>query len=104
MGPLRKDSANRNHLWLMVNLDFDEAALQQLNELRPVIPEHYHKQTEKDISAVLRDITTKEFQQYQHAERAYKLTLTRYTIKRKALNNFTQEISQTISRRHIHLI
>jgi hypothetical protein len=58
---LRKDSANRNRLWLMVNPDFDEVALQQLNELKPVIPEDYHKQTKNDISVVLRDIQPKSF-------------------------------------------
>jgi hypothetical protein len=29
---LRKDSADRHHLWLMVNLDLDETALEKLEE------------------------------------------------------------------------
>jgi hypothetical protein len=38
---------------------------------------------------VLKDITTEEFQRYQQAERNYDRALARYTIKRKALNDFT---------------
>jgi hypothetical protein len=49
-------------------------------------------------------MTTKESQQYQQAERNYDQALARYTIKSKALNDFTQDIGRTISRRHIHLI
>ncbi|KAF1972799.1 hypothetical protein BU23DRAFT_466927, partial [Bimuria novae-zelandiae CBS 107.79] len=101
---LRKDSANRNHLWPMVNPDLDEEALEQLEEPEPVIPEQYHEVTEQDTGVVLRDMTTEEFQRYQQAERGYDRALARYTVKRKALDDFTQEIGRTISRRHIHLI
>jgi hypothetical protein len=49
-------------------------------------------------------MTTEEFRRHQQAERNDDRTLASYTIKRKALNDFTQEIGRTISRRHIHLI
>jgi len=101
---LRKDSADRHHLWSMVNLDLDEAALEKLEELAAVEPEQYHDEAEEDTGVVLKDMTTQEFQRYQQAERNYDRALARYTIKRKALDDFTQEIGRTISRRHIHLI
>ncbi|KAF1358657.1 hypothetical protein EJ07DRAFT_156495 [Lizonia empirigonia] len=101
---LRKDSADRHHLWSMVNPDLDEADLEKLEEPAAVEPEQYHDETEEDTGVVLKDMTTEEFQRYQQAERNYDRTLARYTIKRKALNDFTQEIGRTISRRHIHLI
>ncbi|KAF1351690.1 hypothetical protein EJ07DRAFT_159227 [Lizonia empirigonia] len=101
---LRKDSADRHHLWSMVDPDLDQAALEKLEEPAAVEPEHYHDETEVDTGVVLKDMTTEEFQRYQQAERNYDRTLARYTIKRKALNDFTQEIGRTISRRHIHLI
>jgi hypothetical protein len=53
---------------------------------------------------VLKDMTTEEFRQHQQAERNDDRTLASYTIKRKALNDFTQEIGRMISRRHIHMI
>jgi hypothetical protein len=36
---LRKDSANRHHLWSMVNPDLDLAALEKLKEPAAVEPE-----------------------------------------------------------------
>ncbi|KAI1673246.1 hypothetical protein L13192_04105 [Pyrenophora tritici-repentis] len=101
---LRKDSADRHHLWSMVNPDLDETALEKLEEPAAVEPEQYHDETEEDTGVVLKDMTTEEFQRYQQAERNYDRALARHTIKRKALNDFTQEIGRTISRRHIHLI
>ncbi|KAF1924277.1 uncharacterized protein M421DRAFT_424916 [Didymella exigua CBS 183.55] len=101
---LRKDSADTHHLWSMVNPDLDDAALEKLKEPAAVEPEQYHEETEEDTGVVLKDMTTEEFQRYQRADRNYDRALARYTIKRKALNDFTQEIGQTISRRHIHLI
>jgi hypothetical protein len=101
---LRKDSADRHHLWSMVNPDRDEAALEKLEEPAAVEPEQYHDEAEEDTGVVLQDMTTHEFQRYQQAERNYDRALARYTIKRKALNDFTQEIGRMISRRHIHLI
>ncbi|KAF2818597.1 hypothetical protein CC86DRAFT_413725 [Ophiobolus disseminans] len=101
---LQKDSADRHHLWSMVNPDLDKAALEKLEEPAAVEPEQYHDKAKEDTGVVLKDMTTQEFQRYQQAERNYDQALARYTIKRKALNDFTQEIGQTISRRHIHLI
>ncbi|KAF1935816.1 hypothetical protein EJ02DRAFT_470905 [Clathrospora elynae] len=101
---LQKDSADRHHLWSMVNPHLDEAALEELEEPAAVELEQYHNKTKEDTGVVLKDMTTKEFQRYQQVERNYDRTLARYTIKKKALNNFTQEIGQTINRRHIHLI
>jgi hypothetical protein len=101
---LRKDSANRHHLWSMVNPDLDETALEKLEEPAAVEPEQYHTARAADTGVVMRDMTTEEFQRYQQAEKTYDRALARYTIKRKALNDFTQEIGRTISRRHIHLI
>ena len=101
---LRKDSAERHHIWSMVNPDLDETALEKLEEPAAVEPEQYHDETDEDTGVVLRDMTTEEFQRYQQAERNYDRALARYTIKRKALDDFTQEIGRTISRQHIHLI
>ena len=101
---LRKDSAERHHIWSMVNPDLDETALEKLEEPAAVEPEQYHDETDEDTGVVLRDMTTEEFQRYQQAERNCDRALARYTIKRKALDDFTQEIGRTISRRHIHLI
>ncbi|KAH3938660.1 hypothetical protein HBH98_242970 [Parastagonospora nodorum] len=101
---LRKDSAERQQLWSTVNPDLDEVALEKLEEPAAVDPEQYHDETEEDTGVVLKDMTTEEFQRYQQAERNYDRALARYTIKRKALHDFTEEISRTISRRHIHLI
>jgi hypothetical protein len=101
---LRKDSANRHHLWSMVNPDLDETALEELEEPAVVEPEQYHTARATDTGVVMRDMTTEEFQRYQQAEKNYDRALARYTITRKALNDFTQEIGRTISRRHIHLI
>ena len=101
---LRKDSAESHHIWSMVNPDLDETALEKLEEPAAVEPEQYHDETDEDTGVVLRDMTTEEFQRYQQAERNYDRALARYTIKRKASNDCTQEIGRTISRRHIHLI
>ena len=101
---LRKDSADRHHLWFIVNPDLNEEALEKLEEPEVVEPEQYHDEKEEDTGVVLKDMTTEEFQRYQQAERNYDRAMARYTVKRKALNDFTQEIGRTISRRHIHLI
>ena len=101
---LQKDSADRHHLWSVVNPDLNEAALEKLEEPAAVVPEQYHAETEEDTGVVLKDMMTEGFQRYQQAEKNYDRALARHTIKRKALNDFTQEISWTISRRHIHLI
>ena len=101
---LRKDSADRHHLWSIVNPDLNEEALEKLEEPEVVEPEQYYDEKEEDTSVVLKDMTTEEFQRYQQAERNYDQAMARYTVKRKALNDFTQEIGWTISRRHIHLI
>lgn len=45
----------------MVNLDLDEATLEHLSKLEPVVLEHYYKETEQDTRVVLRDMTTEEF-------------------------------------------
>ncbi|KAJ8113219.1 hypothetical protein OPT61_g4598 [Boeremia exigua] len=81
---LQKDSADRHHLWSMVNPDLDETALEELQEPAAVEPEHYHDETEEDTGVVLKDMTTEEFQRYQQAERNYDRALAKYTIKRKA--------------------
>jgi hypothetical protein len=101
---LRKDIADRHHLWSIVNPDLDEAALEKLKESASVEPEQYHDEAEEDTGVVLKDMTTNGFERYQQAERNYDRALARYTIKKKALNDFTQEIGRTISLGHIHLI
>jgi transcriptional regulator NrdR family protein len=87
-----------------VNPDLNETALEKLEEPAAVEPEQYHTARATDTGVVMRDMTTEEFQRYQQAEKTYDRALARYTIKRKALNGFTQEIGRTISRRYIHLI
>jgi hypothetical protein len=101
---LRKNSADRHQLWPLANPDLDEAALEKLEEPEAVEPERYHDEMEGDSGVVLKDVTNEEFQRYQQAERNYDQALARYTMKREALNDFTQGIGRTISRRHIHLI
>jgi hypothetical protein len=61
---LRKDSADRHHLWSMVNPDLDKTALEKLKEPAAVEPEQYHAATAADTGVVLKDITTEEFQRY----------------------------------------
>jgi hypothetical protein len=67
---LRKDSANRHHLWSMVNPDLDETALEKLEELAAVKPEQYHTARAADTGVVMRDIMTEEFQRYQEEDMA----------------------------------
>jgi hypothetical protein len=56
---LRKDSANRHHLWSMVDPDLGETAFKNLDE------------TEEDTSVLMRDMPTEKFQRYQQAEKNY---------------------------------
>ena len=49
-------------------------------------------------------MTDGELSRYQMAERVYDKEFTQYQAKKKALNSFKQEISQTIYRRHLYLI
>jgi hypothetical protein len=58
---LQKDSADRHHLWSLVNPDLDEAALKKLEEPAAVEPEQYHDEAEEDTGVVLKDMTTEEF-------------------------------------------
>jgi hypothetical protein len=73
----------------MVNLHLNKTALEKLKELAAVEPEQYHTARATDTGVVMRDMTTEEFQRYQQAEKTYDQALARYTIKRKALNDFT---------------
>ncbi|KAH3956026.1 hypothetical protein HBI55_253840 [Parastagonospora nodorum] len=72
----------------MANPDLDESALPKFEEPAAFEPEQYYDEAGEDTGVVLKDMTTEES----------------YRIKRKALNDSTQDIGRTINRRHIHQI
>ncbi|KAF1938592.1 hypothetical protein EJ02DRAFT_425549 [Clathrospora elynae] len=104
---LRKDSAERNQLWLYVDPSLSDDQVKKIESERPLEKEPLdftRRLTQENEEILILDLTDKEVAQYELWMKVFTRQEAAWLKKERALRDFNHEISRTIASRHIHLI
>src|SRR5690349_11586830 len=106
---VRKDTADRDGLWLYVDPVLSEEKLRKLQDEKPQEkPVWKFKKTqvseEEQEDIDIEDLSAEEISVYNVWARKYERDEARWLQKEKALRSFNSEIARTIDVRHLDLI
>ncbi|KAF1361321.1 hypothetical protein EJ07DRAFT_164396 [Lizonia empirigonia] len=104
---LRKDSAQRNDLWVYVNPDVAPEAVSKFEDEKPAKKAagvFYGREREVNTVYDLEHLNEHEYRKYSAWYSSYQKELTKFEKKELALRQFNSEIATTISERRLHWI
>jgi hypothetical protein len=104
---LRKDSAQRNNLWVYVNPIVTSEAVLKLEAEKPAKKEagvFYGQERENNTVYNLKHLDEHEYRKYSAWYTSYQKELTKFEKKELALRQFNSEIATTISEHRLHWI